>query len=79
MSSEGAVRDLAASYAGRAERLSEEAVGDFAFTANAGRASHRFRAQGELTQTRFAQPGIVSVQVALLPCSLERVRALPNS
>ncbi|MFI5621759.1 beta-ketoacyl synthase N-terminal-like domain-containing protein, partial [Streptomyces sp. NPDC051567] len=41
--SEGAVRELAAGYAGVLAGVPDGVVGDFVYTANAGRASHRFR------------------------------------
>ncbi|WP_217623207.1 type I polyketide synthase [Streptomyces lunaelactis] len=41
--SEEAVRELAGSYARELSVVRDSAVGDFAFTANTGRASHRYR------------------------------------
>ncbi|WP_344176922.1 acyltransferase domain-containing protein, partial [Streptomyces albidochromogenes] len=41
---ETALRSLAGAYAQELPGVSQEALGDFAFTANAGRAGHRFRA-----------------------------------
>ncbi|WP_431914446.1 ketoacyl-synthetase C-terminal extension domain-containing protein, partial [Micromonospora carbonacea] len=42
-SSEEGVRRLAADYARALSRVAGDGVGDFGFTANVGRASHRFR------------------------------------
>ncbi|MFD7928410.1 beta-ketoacyl synthase N-terminal-like domain-containing protein [Streptomyces sp. NPDC059742] len=75
---EVALRSLAGAYAQELAGVAGDALGDFAFTANAGRAGHRFRAVVHGGDALELAAGLKDVAVGRAPVSRKGSVSAPN-